>query len=554
MSRQTCSPTIQRLLSTATPFLLMLSAANAQTTTQKLVQREAFEQFALTNPGNASAGKKIFDDRKVAKCLLCHKVGKQGADVGPALTSIGNKLDRPHLIDSLLTPSNEVNYSYQTTTIITNEGRTYTGIVKKRDDKSLTLAGADGKLTTIPVASIDEEVESRVSLMPEGLIDSLTKQSFTDLVAYLETLGSAKSKHGSGVRGPIQVPKDFQVDVVATGISGATALAVGPDNTILICEQPGSIRVVRDDKLLSTPLVTLPVALYWERGLIGAAFDPDFSAEPWIYVNRVVEEPFVHHVVSRFKVTDNIADPGSEEILFKGDDQSLVKANYPAGHQGGGIHFGADGCLYVGVGEQTAGKPAQRFDSLLGKILRINRDGSIPADNPFLSTTNGKYQAIWAIGCRNPFTMAIRDDGLLLINDVGGRFEEVNIGRAGANYGWPNVDHGPAQDGSKIDGPIHWYPQSSINGGDFAPKSLKGRGGQYFFADFVHGWIHTINPAHVDSPQDNATAQEFASGLRRPVDLRFTPDGSLYVLLRNAWVVDNKFSPGTGSLLKISRK
>jgi len=131
---------------------------------------------------------------------------------------------------------------------------------------------------------------------------------------------------------------------------------------------------------------------------------------------------------------------------------------------------------------------------------------------------------------------------------VGGKVEEINPGKAGANYGWPVVDHGVSQQDRFID-PIYTYPQSSINGGDFLdvpngwPKEFQGG---YFFADFVHGWIKWIDP------QNPKEARTFLTGIRRPVDLRFSPAGSLYVLLRNAWVVDDKFSGGTGSLIRIN--
>jgi glucose/arabinose dehydrogenase len=187
----------------------------------------------------------------------------------------------------------------------------------------------------------------------------------------------------------------------------------------------------------------------------------------------------------------------------------------------------------------------------LGKLLRLNPDGTIPSDNPFLEKASGKYQAIWARGCRNPFTFAVQPStGTIFINDVGGKHEEINRGVAGANYGWPVVDHGPTQQAGFI-GAIHYYPEASIAGGDFAdadlawPDEYRGR---YFFADFVHGWIKTLDPS---APGE---AVDFAGGLRRPVDLRFATDASLYVLLRNAWVIDKKFEGGTGALLRIRPK
>ncbi len=182
-------------------------------------------------------------------------------------------------------------------------------------------------------------------------------------------------------------------------------------------------------------------------------------------------------------------------------------------------------------------------------MLRINSDGTIPGDNPLLETTAGKYQAIWTYGMRNPFTFAVREsDGLMLINDVGGKFEEINVGKAGQNYGWPTFPHGVSKN-AQFEDPIHWYPEASISGGDFIPPGVKwpiAFRNRYFFADFKHGWIKTIDP-------DNAIQSKlFADGLRRPVDIRFTSDGRLLVLLRNAWVIDGKFQGGTSSLLAIT--
>jgi glucose/arabinose dehydrogenase len=320
------------------------------------------------------------------------------------------------------------------------------------------------------------------------------------------------------------------------------------DGRILVCEQTGTLRVVRDGKLLTEPMLRLAVDTHWERGLIGVTVDPDFPREPYLYICYVSSEPYPHHVISRFTIDGDRAVPDSEKILLQGDDQRKLGGKVPAGHQGGALHFGADGKLYIGIGEQTAETPAQWLDTLQGKILRLNRDGSIPSDNPFLDKTSGKYQAIWALGLRNPFTFAVRPTtGELFINDVGGKNEEINRGLAGANYGWPAVDHGPTTD-AQFRGPAYYYPQASIAGGDFCPSSSAWPAhwrGRYFFADFVQGWIKTLGP---DKPQD---VTQLASGLSRPVDLRFGGNGSLYVLLRNAWVIDDKFQSGTSALLEI---
>jgi glucose/arabinose dehydrogenase len=424
-----------------------------------------------------------------------------------------------------------------------------TGIIQKETDQSLILEDANAKRLSIDQNEIAGRKSSNVSLMPDGLAATLSHDEFCDLIAYLETLRSGvKESFGSGIRGPIAVPEGFEVSTIATGLTGATALETLRDGRVLVCEQRGTLRVVEQDQLLSEPMIELAVDSTWERGLIGVTVHPKFPENPSVYVCYVAAEPYPHHRVSRFRVDGNTAAPGSEEILLRGDDQRNLGGKVPAGHQGGAIHFAPDGTLYIAIGEQTAESPAQSLQTFQGKILRIRADGSIPDDNPFLDKTQGKYQAIWAIGCRNPFTFAINAKGRMLINDVGGKFEEINPGVAGANYGWPKLNHGLTSQAGFV-GPIHVYPQASISGGDFAPQRIgSGFAGRYFFADFVHGWIKMLDET---SPTQ---AETFASGLRRPVDLRFAPDGSLYVLLRNAWVIDGKFEASTGSLLRIQRR
>src|SRR5690606_1637331 len=203
--------------------------------------------------------------------------------------------------------------------------------------------------------------------------------------------------------------------------------------------------------------------------------------------------------------------------------------------------------------EQTAGSPSQSLESLLGKILRIESGGSIPEDNPFYNKTRGKYRSIWCLGLRNPFTFAVDpQSGRIWINDVGGVAEEINEGRAGGNFGWPAVEHGPNSN-ARFESPLFWYPTASISGGAFCP--LEGKNGfpdryrgRYFFMDFVKGWIKTADPNDASRP---LAAKFFASGFARPVDLAFAADGSLYVLVRNAWVNDAWLRPHTGSLHRI---
>src|SRR5262249_5891419 len=224
---------------------------------------------------------------------------------------------------------------------------------------------------------------------------------------------------------------------------------------VFIAEQTGALRVVHADALLPEPFVTLEVDQRWERGLIGVTVDPGFALNGYLYVNAVVPAPYPHHRIIRYTVQGNVAAPGSALVLLEGDDQGTLGGKIPAGHQGGALHFGRDGKLYIAIGDQTAGLPAQRLDTFQGKLLRINPDGSIPADNPLITRTQGKYQAIWALGLRNPFTVAVQPaTGRIHVNDVGqNAWEEINEAFAGANYGWPAAE-GASSDPS-FRGPLH---------------------------------------------------------------------------------------------------
>jgi putative heme-binding domain-containing protein len=517
--------------------------------------RRAYEQTALTEHGNPEAGKKLFFEDLRTKCSVCHRIGEEGGTVGPDMSQIGGKFDRPHLIESILEPSRQIVEGFRSTSFLTTAGVVIQGIVKERSSNQVQLLDANGKSQRLSCDDIEQEKSDSASIMPSGIAHGLSQAEFTDLIAYLETLRGAEGKFGAGTSGPLRVPEGFKVTTIATGISGAVAMETLPDGRVLLCEQTGALRVVRDGKLLEKPFATFSVDSHWERGLIGVTIDPNFQQNAFVYVCYVAKEPYTHHVVSRLIADGDVARPGTEQILLEGDDQGALGGNVPGGHQGGALHFGPDGCLYIGIGEQTNGPASQRLDTFQGKILRIHADGSIPKDNPLLEQTRGKYQAIWAYGLRNPFTFAIHTSGDMLINDVGGNFEEVNRGVAGGNYGWPTVEHGPTGYGKFID-PIHTYPQASISGGAFVPVSSKWPlefVEKYLFADFVHGWIHYLDPAvaHATKASDPGS---FASGFRRPVDMRFDSSGTLYVLLRNAWVIDNKFQTGTGSLLSVTKR
>ena len=337
---------------------------------------------------------------------------------------------------------------------------------------------------------------------------------------------------------PATLPTGFTETLVASGLSNPTAMAFAPDGRIFVCLQGGQLRVIKDGALLAAPFLTVTVNSSGERGLLGVTFDPDFATNRFVYVYYTATTPAIHNRVSRFTANGDVAQAGSETILLELDNLSGA-----TNHNGGALHFGPDGKLYIAVGENATPSNAQTLGNLLGKILRINADGTIPADNPFFDQAAGRNRAIWALGLRNPFTFAFQPGtGRMYINDVGqNTFEEINDGIAGSNYGWPDSE-GPTSNPSHR-GPLFFYGHGTgattgcaITGGAFynpeTPQFPAEYEGQYFFADFCSNWIRRLGPSF--------TASGFATGAPAQVDLRVSDDGSLYYLAR-----------GSGSIFRV---
>ncbi|GDY23501.1 hypothetical protein LBMAG56_48480 [Verrucomicrobiota bacterium] len=162
------------------------------------------------------------------------------------------------------------------------------------------------------------------------------------------------------------------------GISSPTAMCLVPDGRVFVCSQGGAVRVVKNDALLATPLINLNVSALEERGLDGVQVDPDFANNGFVYLYYAALTPAPHNRLSRFTVVGDTANPNTEVILF--DLPNLSQSGW---HNGGCIQFGPDGKLYFSAGENNIPANAQSLNTTLGKILRINSDGSIPADNPF---------------------------------------------------------------------------------------------------------------------------------------------------------------------------
>jgi glucose/arabinose dehydrogenase len=214
--------------------------------------------------------------------------------------------------------------------------------------------------------------------------------------------------------GAATLPEGF-TETQISGLSAPTAMAIAPDGRIFVCQQGGALRVIKNGVLLPTPFLTLSVDSAGERGLLGIAFDPSFSSTNALYVYYTVPSEPRHNRVSRFIANGDVVVPGSETIILELDP--LTGAT---NHNGGAIHFGPDGKLYIATGENATGSHAQTLSNMLGKILRINANGTIPTDNPFFNQAVGNDRSIWALGLRNPFTFAFQPGtGRMFINDVG---------------------------------------------------------------------------------------------------------------------------------------
>src|SRR5262245_38387587 len=243
-----------------------------------------------------------------------------------------------------------------------------------------------------------------------------------------------------------------------TGLSHPTAIAFLPDGRLLITEKggtggPGTAALKLFDGTCTTTLPSLPVCTDSEMGLLGVAVAPDFVRTGFVYLYRSVAgtggcetSTGRFNQVVRGTMAGDSVDAGSLTILVDG-----IRTDN-GNHDGGVLRIGPDQKLYVGVGDtglgDNQGGPgsstnpyAQDLSSLNGKILRLNLDGSVPADNPFVRTAGARGE-VWAYGFRNPFRMSFDErTGTLWIGDVGDlTVEETDLGVPGGNYGWHHCE------------------------------------------------------------------------------------------------------------------
>lgn len=370
----------------------------------------------------------------------------------------------------------------------------------------------------------------------------------------------------------VTTPPGFTDTLVASVGSSMTGLTFTPDGRMLVLLKTGQVRVYKDGKLLQTPALDISPRMCPgnERGLLGVAVDPGFGSAGHNYVylyytfkkfgvcpsGQPANSNNPVNRVSRFVMSDDTINLSSEEVLI--DNIPSPTGN----HNAGDLSFGKDGNLYVSVGDGQcdyagdSGCSGQNDASrdphiLLGKVLRVTRNGGIPATNPYTGTDSArcnltgrtdvgkKCQETFASGLRNPFRFAFDPDASstrFFVNDVGqGAWEEIDQGKAGADYGW-NLCEGshdnPARPGSvdctaaPYTPPIHEYSHdtgcSAITGGAFVPNGAwpAEYDNSYLFGDYVCNKIFEIKP----KSGGGFTQIEFASGLQdSPIEMAFGP-------------------------------
>ncbi len=362
------------------------------------------------------------------------------------------------------------------------------------------------------------------------------------------------------------LPSGFTEGLVAS-VAAPTSMAFTPDGRMLVSSQGGTMRVVKAGALLATPAldITSKVCSNSERGLLGVAVDPSFTANGYVFVyysfkkNPTCDSGTVNRV-ARFVMTGDTL--GGETVLV--DNIPSPAGNHNAGY----VHFGKDNLLYVSVGDggcDYAGNSGcaqdndanRDMNALVGKILRIDRDGGIPAGNPFtgpgtvrcitgVAAVGTTCQEIFAFGLRNPFRLAFDPNAAstrFYINDVGqSTWEEIDLGAAGADYGW-NTREGHCATGSTTNcgpppagmtNPIFDYGRAdgcgTITGGAFVPNGVwpSGYQGKYLFADYLCGKIFRLDP----NAGGGFARTDFVTGLggNSATDLRFGPYGRTQAL------------------------
>ncbi len=320
----------------------------------------------------------------------------------------------------------------------------------------------------------------------------------------------------------------IDVAVVVAGLDTPWAVEFAPDGRIFITERPGRVRIVKDGHLLEEPWFTIDIARGGESGLLGLALDPRFEQNGFVYLAYTYRDPDGNLENRLVRLRDDpSADKGELDIVLV---DGVVGAS---NHDGGRVRFGSDNKLYWTTGDAQDSELSQDLTSLNGKILRLNSDGTIPADNPFPGSL------VYSYGHRNPQGLAWQPStGRLYATEhgpsgfQGSGQDEVNYIEAGNNYGWPTITGDGTQTG--LTSPvIHsgtsetWAPSGAtfvVGGVCDGSLLFVGLRGQTLYR-------LTLDPKHPDKVVvfERLLADEFG----RLRDVTQGPEGAIYILTSN---------------------
>jgi aldose sugar dehydrogenase len=265
------------------------------------------------------------------------------------------------------------------------------------------------------------------------------------LIALAIVLGVACGQPPTGrgedeVETSVQTSTQVKVEKVAGGLEVPWSIVWAPDGRMIVTERPGRVRVIENGTLNPKPLFVLSdVEKSGESGLMSVALHPQFTSNRWLYLSYAYSSDDVRVRVVRYR-------EAPEGLV----DRKVIIDNLPAAqyHAGCRIRFGPDGKLYITTGDATRRELAQKLDSLAGKTLRLNDDGSVPPDNPFVGQRNARPE-IWSLGHRNAQGMDWQPESNLMFQtehgpsgfDGPGGGDEIDIVEKGKNYGWPIIHH-----------------------------------------------------------------------------------------------------------------
>ncbi|WP_164549716.1 PQQ-dependent sugar dehydrogenase [Altericroceibacterium xinjiangense] len=357
-----------------------------------------------------------------------------------------------------------------------------------------------------------------------------------------------------------------RADVVTKGLDHPWAMAFLPDGGMLVTERPGRLRLIRDGVLDPTPVSGLPeIAAVGIGGLYDIALDPDFARNGRIYFSYVKPDPANHDqttlAVARAKWDGAHGLSDVQDILVT--DAWYGARPWPkrccgqgpaSGSWGGRIAFDNDGRLFVATGDRNYGEMVQDQSKAFGKILRINRDGSVPQDNPFVGQP-GWDPKIWSTGHRNPLGLFYdAQTGELWESEFGPRGgDEVNRIERGANYGWIDVTQGEHYNSEAAKGvrdvegftdPVLAFGPPSLNPGNvtlYRGQAFPQWNGNLLLASFTQGLLRFAPDASGQPVLQEKLLGDLKQRLR---DVRTGPDGNLYILTDETEGALLKVSPG----------